>query len=462
MAKDEKIHHVYKDHEELDERFYNLIDIDYKIFLGNVKLATTPRQKQLLAAQTCHGHAMNGDVGFCMADDREAEIVHHRYINATVSDVIDGIIKSNPHYGPSVNVVQRERQELVDELKGWIDEVIPIIKKEKTNNKKYNPRRLVESEDSGADPLMGIELLRHTAIGSPVAVLQGLYLGAYMDSEYWREQMEDFFNTAHGIDINMHRGICTAANLEELANLGLTVSDLSHMAGDSDEDLAHRKIKRYTLAELKQAGAIYDFSKNKHIRRKGIRHKPPYAPVYVELNPGYGSSDDAAFNFASLMYGIEAGLGLILADAVDTIDKCLPYIKEKGEDELIGDHIRDRLGGEKGVEEYLEITQQDVLNLIFAAAIDSEHPGSWPSCSQRRFLEINNKGNYPLMNHIDHFKHISEGAPFPDKIRLGFKQVGSERFYHAFAEKMRLMLESDLLEERRMSHPKNFEYFLRK
>jgi hypothetical protein len=257
----------------------------------------------------------------------------------------------------------------------------------------------------------------------------------------------------------MHRGICTAANLDNLVTEGLTISDLSHLA---EMDFFKEKFGvPYTLDVLKDKEIVVDFSKLGWREKKyGIPYKHPYIPAYVELNRGYGSSDDASFNFASLMFTMEAGFGLIMMDAVDTIDKCLPYIKERGEDEVLGQKIFDRMGGFAGLERNLNLSKQDVLNLIFAAAIDKDHPEKWPSCSQRRFLQYTPQGNYALLNHMDHIKHISDGMDFPENIQLSIKEIPSHQFFNAFKGKINFMLKNDLIDYSKVPNPERFaNYF---
>ncbi|MBR9692051.1 hypothetical protein GOV06_04665 [Candidatus Woesearchaeota archaeon] len=442
-------------HKSIDDLFFDMIPKDYERFIKEVKLATTPRQNELLAAQSCHGHAMNGDKEFAVLDT--GGMIHHKYLNSTISDVYEAIIRAFPKYAPDLRSVKKERHLLIKELKQWIHESTDNLIKNK-EYKKYSPRRLL---DSHGEPLMGIELFRHTSIGDPRSVLTGIYLGSYMDSEYWREQTEDYFKNIHGIDLNMHRGLCTAGHLDHIVESGMTLSDLTHLA----EDTRHpeRNQKKYTLESLKEKYLIIDFEKvSSDEKKRGVENKKPYVQVYVELNKGYGSSDDAAFNFTSLMYGMEAGFGLILIDAVDTADKCSLFIREKGEDELLGDFIAKQLGGKGGVESHLGITDQDILNLIFAAAIDSEHPNVWPSCSQRRFLEYSPTGNYALLNHMDNIKHICENGPFPEDIRLSIKQIPSNKFYNAFGERITEMLEDELIDIEKAHYPENLKYFLRK
>jgi len=299
---------------------------------------------------------------------------------------------------------------------------------------------------------MGIEMFRHTSIGNPRSVLAGIFLGAYMDSPEWREQTEDYFGRVHGLELNMHKGLCTAGNLDALKANGLTLSGLSSLCSDS--------MNRHSLASLMESGCVVDFSrKSRKVRTAGVANKYPYVPVYVELSRGPGISDDAAFNYASIMYGLEAGFGLILIDAVDTIDKCVPRIKRKGEDELLGDFIREKVKKEGGIESFLGVTDQDILNLIYACAIDREKPGCWPSCSQRRFLEYAPNGNYALLNHIDHVRHVCNGDAAPGEIKLSINEIPSRRFYTAFRDRIQLMLQKGIISKDEARHPEHLEYF---
>ena len=105
-------------------------------------------------------------------------------------------------------------RKLINELKGWISEVIQNIRHHYPY-KSYNPRKLQDKSENG-NPLMGIEYFNHHSISNPKDVLIGLYLGSYMDSEYWRAQTEDYFKKEHNISMRLHRGLCTAGNLEEM------------------------------------------------------------------------------------------------------------------------------------------------------------------------------------------------------------------------------------------------------
>ncbi len=445
-------------HGFLDRRFYDLVPRDYDLFQSEVNTATTPRHKEILGARSVHGHAVNGDKEFAIGLYEKQ--VHHNYINATIPDVVDAIIRARPEYARSVQAYKEECQALLDEVKGWIDAALDYI----LHDKKSDVYTLDSLLDSKGEPLMGISRFEHDIIKDPVAVLQGIYLGSYMDSEEWRQYTEDLFNShPYNQDLRIHRGLCTAANVEQLKIAGLNILDLAHIGVNGEHEDPRGLAGAFSLKELKEMGIVLDYDKaDAKIRKEGIPNMYPWTPVYVELQKGYGSSDDAAHNFVSLRHGKDAGNGLVLADAGDTIDKCTVNIKEKGEDELWGDHIKKRLGGDEGVKKHLGITGQDVANTIFAAAIDKNHPYAWPSCSQRRFLEKDSEGHYALRTHINYVKHIGEGTQMPKSTQLSISRVESSLFYKVFKERMRSMIKMGVMREDQFHYKRSLEYFIGK
>jgi hypothetical protein len=440
-------------HSALDSLFYKIVPQDHELFLREVKLATTERQKKLLSPQTVHGHAVNGDKAFAIHDNGLA--VHHQYVNATISDICDAIIRNDNTFAADVDEIKNERYDLVRELKGWITEVMNHIKN-KQPFKSYNPRKL---QDKRGNPLMGIELFNHTTINNPANILRGIYLGSRIDSDYWRAQTECYFDKMHGISMRMHRGICTAGNIEKIIGAGLSIADISRIANFNERQECDDN--EGILKLLMDKGLIVDFSRRGSKEQKyGVKNQKPYVPVFAEISRGFGVSDDAAFNYLSLRDGIECGLGFILIDAVDTIDKCLPNIKERGEDESLGDYIESNLRGSAGIKKYLDLREQDIINLIYAAAIDPENHSKWPSCSQRRFLEYQH-GNYALLNHIDYIKYIKEGTICPDDIRLSIKLVTSNKFYGEFLKRILNMESLRLLEREEFHYAKNLDSLLK-
>lgn len=414
-----------------DKNFYRTAFEGYKAFLKEVNLALTDKQKKHLAAQTVQGHAINGHQEF---RDIRGEVI--RYPNATIDDVYKAILSYSSEFGKNGDV-KKERDGLVREIRNWNKSTIH-------NKGEYSPRRL---QDKNGEPLMGIDLFSHTTIEDPKNVHIGEYLGGALDSDEWREFTEQYLreNFEEYRDFKIHKGFTTAGNIEKIRNAGLTIEDLANKNAYED--------KGYNAERLKEEGLIVDFEneednsifkQNKKGQRLAVRNNYPYVPVYVETNKGYGVSDDAAFIYLSLRYGLEAGFGLILADAVDTIDKHLSDIREKGEDEAIGEEVPKEYNKNK-VGKTFEVENEEIAKMILASSTDPQNPGKWPSCSQRRFFQIEN-GNYPLLNHVDLIKHIKHEGPAPDEMKLSFKGVSSNKFYPNFGDRIRDMLRSGLIE----------------
>jgi hypothetical protein len=434
--------------------------------MGHIRMATTNRQKQHLLIQTIQGHAMNGDVGFGNTEEaveyrrrflqrervskraRTALLENNKFIypNASISDIYEGIIQHDPGFAEDLDEVKAERYKLIKDVRDWVYEMST------GKIKKFNPSKL---QNEKGEPLVGIEIFNHTKIKDPRSVLIGLYLAAYLDSDQAREQTQDYIRSRYNgefQDFNIHRGICTAANVEMLDKYELTISTLSRLPRYGD---------RFSYEELIEKGIIFDFDSQKDsVRKNGVPNEHPYTPAFVELNRGFGVSDDAAFLYISLMYGIEAGFGFIIGDAIDTIDKCLDSIKERGEDELIGRHIK-KLYSRRGKNMNLDlgISHQDVINTIFAAAVDPENPGKWPSSSQRRFLEVQTF-DYPLLSHIGLIRHIKEDFPYPERIKLAFRGVPSDKFYDHFRKRVGRMIDMDMIDGDQIKKFPNADYIL--
>jgi len=423
---------------------------DYMSMLKRVVLASPIRHKQLLLAQSVQGHAINGDGEFGVSGHS------FKFMNTTIKDVYQAVLEKSPHplrqegrRGSKEIVLEQileERQAMIDEVKGWVHAVITKHERE------YAPTRLL---DRKGNPLMGIEMFSHTTINDPRSVLRGMYIGAFIDSAEWRSATEKKFQGYNGdpAKYRIHKGICTAVDMDALEKHKMNLQDLSSLATSGSP---------LSLDELKAEGIVVDFRKrSKKERQEGVKYMHPFVPAYIELDKGHGVSDDAAFIYISLMYGIEAGFGFLLADAVDTMDKCVPRIREGGEDEALGQlisslylshapkehrlHDLPTLINGSGVKDKLDISEEDILRTIFASAIDALEPGKWPSCSQRRFLEKQKDGNYAVLSHIDFLKYAKGESRFPNPIRLGYINAKSHEFYDRFSRRIGFMLNHHII-----------------
>ena len=391
-------------HTELDDKFFELFKVDFKAFMSSRNLAVTDKQMHILGVQSCYGHAVNGDLAFRVNSDK---IEVHSYVNATIRDgykAVDG--------NPKDAMLYRKHQ--IDEFKAYLRRVV----NSEFKGKQTDIARLVNNKGK---PLFGIRMFRDTMLANPKAVLTGAYMGAYLDSPRYREKTEQAY------DIRLHKGECVAADLEKLRKYNLSIVDLARRDDGESIDGYYRN------------GLLID--------KNAVDHTDIQIPAFFEISKGVGVSDDAAFLYLSLQYGIEAGLGFLCIDAVDTLDKCIPVIHRRGEDEIIGDVINDMVGGV----ENLEICEDDVLKFIYAASIDPNNHKAWASCSQRYFFEQNIKGMYAILSHIQWINHVKKEGPFPVSMKLGFEKIPSQRFYPEFLGRYKEMVGNGLIADMTVS-----------
>jgi hypothetical protein len=160
-----------------------------------------------------------------------------------------------------------------------------------------------------------------------------------------------------------------------------------------------------------------------------------FVNAYIELQKGFGVSDDAAFISTALLFGIEAAYGFLLMDAIDTWDKSTPEIFKYGQDEIMGQNILLRYEKIFGKDSF-PCKENDVLNIIYLSAINDESRKNYPSCSQRRFAQIDNKtGLHPIESHIVWIRSVKEGGLVPPPMKIAFKEVLNTNFYDTFKKR---------------------------
>src|SRR3989344_278820 len=313
----------------IDEKFASLVKADYQDLMARISLASTQEQKSLLLMQSIQGHAINGHGLFL--EKLNDVTIKRRYVNCTLPEVIRAIDKQ------SANQIANTRYKLIRDVISWIDTVAKMYNNpSKQKEMIYN--KLVWGRDGKPHtPLMGINLFEHTIITNPIAVLQGMYLGSHLDSAEWRGKTEKRYNT------KLHKGICIAVNMKNLKAHNISIEDLA----TNDGTLSYENMLDF--------GIITEDTVYTGISKKN----EPYVCGFYELQNGPGVSDDAAFITVGLKYGIEAALGFLIVDEIDTIDKFLPKIKLGGEDEQIGDVIKKRMSFKLG------ITDDDILEFIY-------------------------------------------------------------------------------------------------
>ena len=320
-----------------DERFYEIVRLDYQKELSNVKLKASESYWESLKPQTIQGHAIEGHCQFRKQDTLiriiEKKTKHlfsveeverdlwtkkqeqrkrekssgkeysykgsdRKYPNTTIYDVCEAL-QDDPFK------VAKIRQDFID---GIIKFVHKIALKEPINN--YT--------DSKKQPLCGIYDLPQKETGEDLkGFLNGVYFAYAMDNfNIWRKRVFE----KHGI--GMGGGEVYLGNLEEIFNSKTSLDKLS-TEEHSDED-------------------VYDLLSMGLLSEEGQMDKY-HGSVYIRKKKGGGSIDDLAIIIAALMWGEHGGIGVMLNDAIDTLDKFVPYIVKNGQDELLGRKLVDLL-----------------------------------------------------------------------------------------------------------------------
>jgi hypothetical protein len=394
---------------EPDSYFTKAVNSTYKYLMSSVNVAST--KKDLLLMQSVQGRAIKGwwDTKFL-----EKQNNAYCYPNTTLEDIFIALDK-NPLE------IQKQRQEIIDDIKRYINSAFEYLEDHSNGNSKPH-NHCITLINQNYEPLGGIEFFKGTLISNPLNILIGAYLGGCMDSAEWRAETDKIFET------NMHKGITRAVHMKKLKQTGLTLEELS-------------KLNSYeTITKLVKYGAISENDNETYQRG--------YTCGYIQKQPGYGISDDAAFLGVALCFGIEAAYGLLLMDAIDTWDKSTPKITKGGQDEKIGVGIKERYESIFGKDKF-PVSDNDVKNIIYLAAMDNKNFEYYPSCSQRRFVQIDDiVGLSALQSHVVFSRHIREGTKIPPKIKIAFKQVPTDKFYNAFKEKYNRLFEIGRLDKR--------------
>ncbi len=384
---------------EPDSFFREAVNVTYNYLLDTLNLAST--KKELLLMQSMQGRAMNGawDPRF-----QEELTENYRYPNTTIEDVIEAI-------GYGVSRAHKERQEIIDRIEDCLINSSLTYLRNRKSGVAAGIHHAYTLLDRQGEPLGGIKFLLGTVVDEPTNPLVGAVMSGCLDAEYWRGRTEEKFG------IKMHKGVSRAVHMPTLKSYGLTLTDLASQ--DAENFLS--------LEELENRGIIS--------RRKEEEYANGYRSGFIQLQRGYGVSDDAAFLAVALIFGIEAAFGFLLIDAVDTWDKSTAIIRKNGQDEAMGQRTPakyERIFGRGS----FPCTDDDIMNVIYLASIDKDNRDSFPSCSQRRFVQVDeNTGLYPIQSHVGWVRHVKEGVRPPPTMKIAFDQIPTHKFYHAFKER---------------------------
>jgi hypothetical protein len=409
----------------VDDFFVDTVKKDYNQLIKRVHLATTPRVEELHFMHSVYGHACSGHREFHTVIDRKNVPV--MYKNITIEDVVKNLPDQNTH------LVKSDRQEVINNISGWLYDRIDTLK-----NPGYVPKpediRLINVSKSTngptiVEPLAGSLMFNYAILKDFESVLIGYYLGSCMDSDKWREKVDAKFGTT------MHKGTCVPMDLYALKKNNLLIDDFQN--------------SEY-LTKLPQLENLNSNDKIKSLMNLGIvpKHNPisstsQYSPAFVELSKGYGISDDAAFITTSLLFGIEAGFGLLLADAVDTFDKYSSIIEFGGQDESIGKKLKQKY--ETTLNKPFPVSDDQIIDMIYLASMNAECYNNFPSCSQRRFWQEDENGMTAVQSHMSFLNYLKNDSKYPPQTKIGFSGIFNKNFYTAYINKLEEALKDGII-----------------
>jgi len=344
----------------VERQLQNLIRTDFNRLLARERLDCSAAVEKLIFVQSVEGHAHNG----------HGEFRQRRFVDVTIADVVRAV-------GLDAAAAKRARQKLIDDIFAWAERAIADDA----------PAELVDDEGR---PLLTVPLLKGFEVNAR-GVLHGLYVGGLRDDSEVRAAVEDERRIAIG------GGECYIIDTVVMRKMGLDAEALAHGAHAAELE---RYREEGLIVEL--AAAEVDDDR--------------YRYFYIRHRVGPGHSDDAAVVFAARLWGRGCGLGVFLADAIDTLEKYAEkYADQDGE-------LSRRIAASALFEPSWE---RDLKDLVYLAAVPEDDNDEVPDSSLRYFLRIDAEaGRCALQNHLD---FIAGGATAP--MLLGFDRVLSTRFY---------------------------------
>lgn len=299
-----------------------LLEQDFRILDGRETLRCAWRTEQNLLIQSVIGHAHEGHGLFR----------GRRFPNTTMDDIARAL-RLDPQ------AVRRERQELIDGVREYVDGVLA------GGDGNY-------LTDKTGRPLLSMGTLPCFAVDGP-GVLRGLYLGGLRDDSGVRLGAE----ARYGLRIGGGESYI----------ISLPVMDDAGLDGDK---LAHEDHDEAALQHFRDIGLIVadDGPDSDDTAYQYIRHRR-----------GCGTSDDACIVLCGLLHGFSAGVGAFLADAIDTLEKYVPVFG--GQDGAIAARIEREFAD-------LNLTPADAQDIAYLCADES---GDVPDSSLRHLLSVDRR-----------------------------------------------------------------------
>jgi hypothetical protein len=347
----------------------DLIQEDFAGLKSGVVLRTNLDVEDLLLIQSVEGHAQEGHGAFR----------GRRFVNMTTAETVRAL-------GRSPRAVAADRQELIDEIRAWADRGMAG----------EAASRLLDEE---GEPLLGVGLFRTCDVKAP-DVLRGLYLGGLRDDPEIRLETEK----RHGV--RMGGGACYLVNVQVMEKMGLDGEALAH--GEHGGRIEEYRSRRLIVDEPPDRATEED------VRWLYIRHRR-----------GGGASDDAAMVAAGLLHGLGVGLGCFLADAIDTLEKFVPWERYGDQDSDLARHIERKFGD-------LGLDLEDVYRLTAISAVPEGQAAEVPDSSLRYLLAVDRKVDQTALESHILFVEGGEYAPMD----LAIERAPSERFYRWVREQI--------------------------
>lgn len=321
-----------------------LIRQDFDHLSKTTELDVTKESEDAILMQSVEGHAHNG-----------AGLFHkRRFVNITISDIVMAL-----RLDPSQ--VKSYRQQLIDEIRGYVDQAI----------QGKASQRLLNSE---GQPFLRASRLRNLSV-NPASILKGLYLGGLRDDSEIRRDVEKEFN------IKIGGGRSHFVDLRIMKHLNLDGEKLAHEAHAEE------------IEDYKRLGMIVLPEKCHYQESEFVRY------FYIRDRLGPGHSDDAAIACAGLLFDRDAALGVFLADAIDTLEKYVT--KYSDQDNELARYIFDNYKD-------LNASLEDLHRLIYLSTIPEKKVDIVPDSSLRYLLSIDKKTKQTL---LDCYLAFIEGKP---------------------------------------------------
>ncbi|MCS6776102.1 MAG: hypothetical protein RMJ43_02220 [Chloroherpetonaceae bacterium] len=336
----------------------DLLRMDFKILDDRDTLRTTWPNEQLILMQSVVGRAHEGHGAFN----------RRRFPNTSPDDVARAL-RLDPY------AVRQARQRLIDDIAWYVDRTLSG----------YPPQHLLNADN---EPLLGMSTLRFFQVDA-TDVLAGIYLGGLRDDVQVRRELRE----RTGVPIG--GGKSYLVDRKRLEAMGIDGEQLAH--GEWGE----------RMEELREKGVIVGAER---------QDDPDVSYEYIRHMRGLGASDDAAIVAAGLRWGLGVGIGMFLADVIDTIEKYVPVYSDQ--DLALASQIEQRCGD-------LNRNREDALLLTLWAVAEDEDDYRVPDSSLRHMLTIDRRCDLcPIESHL----LTVMGAPCPD-IGLGHERSSSCQFY---------------------------------